>query len=74
MIVSGDRHLLGLAGEVPVLSPAEFLAELARRSLRCTTRAPQRRVKRGHPRSLGVHCETPRDLRKHTNVLISGLS
>jgi putative PIN family toxin of toxin-antitoxin system len=30
MIVSGDRHLLGLAGELPVLSPADFLAELDR--------------------------------------------
>lgn len=30
MIVSGDRHLLGLAGELPVLSPAEFLTELDR--------------------------------------------
>lgn len=28
VIVSGDRHLLGLAGQVPVLSPAEFLAQL----------------------------------------------
>jgi putative PIN family toxin of toxin-antitoxin system len=32
MIVSGDRHLLGLAGQVPVLSPADFLAELDRRA------------------------------------------
>jgi putative PIN family toxin of toxin-antitoxin system len=28
MIVSGDDHLLGLAGRVPVLSPADFLVEL----------------------------------------------
>lgn len=27
-IVSGDRHLLGLAAELPVYSPAEFLAML----------------------------------------------
>ena len=26
-IVSGDRHLLELAGKIPVFSPAEFLAE-----------------------------------------------
>jgi putative PIN family toxin of toxin-antitoxin system len=32
IIVSGDHHLLGLAGQVPVLSPADFLAELDRRS------------------------------------------
>jgi putative PIN family toxin of toxin-antitoxin system len=28
MIISGDSHVLGLAGQVPVLSPAAFLAEL----------------------------------------------
>lgn len=28
VIVSGDGHLLGLAGQLPVFSPAEFLAEL----------------------------------------------
>ena len=28
VIVSGDGHLLGLAGELPVYSPAEFLALL----------------------------------------------
>jgi len=27
----GDGHLLGLAGRLPVFSPAEFLAELERR-------------------------------------------
>jgi putative PIN family toxin of toxin-antitoxin system len=27
MIVSGDRHLLGLVGRIPVFAPAEFLAE-----------------------------------------------
>lgn len=32
MIVSGDHHLLGLAGQLPVMSPAEFLAELDRRA------------------------------------------
>jgi uncharacterized protein len=26
-LVSGDRHLLELAGKIPVFSPAEFLAE-----------------------------------------------
>ena len=31
VIVSGDGHLLGLAGRLPVFSPAEFLAELERR-------------------------------------------
>jgi hypothetical protein len=31
MVISGDRHLLGLAERVPVLSPADFLVELARR-------------------------------------------
>ena len=31
VIVSGDRHLLELAGQLPVFSPAEFLAELERR-------------------------------------------
>ena len=31
LIVSGDRHLLGLAEQAPVLSPADFLAELSRR-------------------------------------------
>lgn len=31
IIVSGDGHLLGLAGRLPVFSPAEFLAELERR-------------------------------------------
>jgi uncharacterized protein len=25
-LVSGDKHLLGLAGRIPVFSPAEFLA------------------------------------------------
>jgi putative PIN family toxin of toxin-antitoxin system len=30
VIVSGDRHLLVLAPQVPVLSPAEFLALLSR--------------------------------------------
>jgi len=30
VIVSGDRHLLGLADRCPVRSPAEFLAELER--------------------------------------------
>ena len=29
LLVSGDRHLLGLAGEFPVRTPREFLAELA---------------------------------------------
>lgn len=29
VIVSGDGHLLGLAGEIPVYSPVEFLALLA---------------------------------------------
>ena len=33
MIVSGDRHLLGLAGQVPVFSPAHSLAELDSRPL-----------------------------------------
>ncbi|MDQ3724950.1 MAG: putative toxin-antitoxin system toxin component, PIN family [Actinomycetota bacterium] len=28
-LVSGDRHLLGLAGEIPVFSPSEFLATLS---------------------------------------------
>lgn len=28
MIVSGDRHLLGLADRIPVTTPAEFLAML----------------------------------------------
>lgn len=28
-LVSGDKHLLGLAGEIPVFSPREFLALLA---------------------------------------------
>src|SRR5205085_8505809 len=32
VIVSGDRHLLGLASQVPVSSPADFLADLDRRS------------------------------------------
>jgi putative PIN family toxin of toxin-antitoxin system len=32
VIVSGDRHLLGLASQAPVFSPAEFLAELDRRA------------------------------------------
>jgi putative PIN family toxin of toxin-antitoxin system len=31
LIVSGDKHLLVLAEHAPVLSPAEFLAELSRR-------------------------------------------
>lgn len=31
MIVSGDRHLLGLSGQVPVLSPSGFLDELGSR-------------------------------------------
>jgi putative PIN family toxin of toxin-antitoxin system len=31
MIVSGDRHLLALAGQLPVLSPSDFLDELERR-------------------------------------------
>jgi uncharacterized protein len=31
MIVTGDKHLLGLAGQLPVFSPADFLAELDRR-------------------------------------------
>jgi uncharacterized protein len=31
VIVSGDGHLLGLAGRLPVFSPAGFLAELERR-------------------------------------------
>jgi predicted nucleic acid-binding protein len=26
-LVSGDRHLLQLAGKIPVFSPAEFLAD-----------------------------------------------
>jgi putative PIN family toxin of toxin-antitoxin system len=30
MIVSGDKHLLGLAGQLPVVSPVDFLAELDR--------------------------------------------
>jgi putative PIN family toxin of toxin-antitoxin system len=30
VIVSGDRHLLGLAGRLPVFSPAQFLDELER--------------------------------------------
>ncbi|MGI8425314.1 MAG: hypothetical protein ACR2FO_01070 [Actinomycetota bacterium] len=25
LLVSGDKHLLALKGEIPVLSPAEFL-------------------------------------------------
>jgi putative PIN family toxin of toxin-antitoxin system len=29
VIVSGDRHLLGLAAQIPAFSPAEFLALLA---------------------------------------------
>jgi uncharacterized protein len=33
MIVSGDRPLLGLAGQVPVFSPAHSLAELDSRPL-----------------------------------------
>jgi predicted nucleic acid-binding protein len=28
VIVSGDQHLLGLAGKIPVHSPADFLALL----------------------------------------------
>jgi putative PIN family toxin of toxin-antitoxin system len=32
MIISGDRHLLGLARDVPVLSPAGFLAQLDARA------------------------------------------
>lgn len=28
VIVSGDRHLLELTGRIPVVSPADFLAEL----------------------------------------------
>jgi putative PIN family toxin of toxin-antitoxin system len=28
LVVSGDRHLLGLAGELPVRAPREFLVEL----------------------------------------------
>jgi predicted nucleic acid-binding protein len=32
LIVSGDGHLLGLAGEVPVVAPVDFLAQVARRS------------------------------------------
>jgi putative PIN family toxin of toxin-antitoxin system len=31
MLVSGDRHLLTLAGQLPILSPADFLAQLERR-------------------------------------------
>ena len=31
VIVSGDGHLLELAGQLPIFSPAEFLAELERR-------------------------------------------
>jgi putative PIN family toxin of toxin-antitoxin system len=31
-IVSGDGHLLGLAGQVPVFAPADFLTQLDRRS------------------------------------------
>ena len=31
VIVSGDGHLLELAGQLPVFSPAAFLAELERR-------------------------------------------
>ena len=30
LLVSGDKHLLGLAGDVPVVSPAEFLVLLER--------------------------------------------
>jgi len=30
VIVSGDRHLLGLAGPLPVFSPPELLTELER--------------------------------------------
>jgi predicted nucleic acid-binding protein len=30
VIISGDGHLLGLAGKLPVYSPPEFLAELDR--------------------------------------------
>lgn len=30
MLVSGDRHLLALAGRFPIRSPAAFLEELAR--------------------------------------------
>lgn len=32
VIVTGDSDLLGLAGQAPVFSPADFLAELNRRS------------------------------------------
>jgi hypothetical protein len=32
MIISGDRHLVGLARQLPVLSPADFLDELERRA------------------------------------------
>lgn len=31
MIVSGDRHLLGLGGRLPILSPSAFIDELDRR-------------------------------------------
>jgi putative PIN family toxin of toxin-antitoxin system len=31
LIVSGDTHLLGLAGQAPVVAPAHFLAQLVRR-------------------------------------------
>lgn len=31
-LVSGDRHLLELRGKLPILSPAEFLTDLARRA------------------------------------------
>jgi uncharacterized protein len=31
MLVSGDRHLLALAEEVPVIAPARFVAALAER-------------------------------------------
>lgn len=30
-LVSGDRHLLAMAGKVPVFSPVEFLTDLQRR-------------------------------------------
>jgi len=32
MIVSGDRHLLGLAGQIPVVSADDFLADLETRT------------------------------------------
>lgn len=30
-LVTGDQHLLGLRGDLPILTPAEFLRELHRR-------------------------------------------